>query len=132
MDYYYIDISKFYFILWLVIGVIFTLATSFSGFLILIVPLCYYFILNNCKYYYNNEKLFVETGVFNKRQKVVPLYRIVNITAQDNIFNFGNMYINDKGQTIVLKYVNHSKQEMLKLIEKWENAKNQNIRNEVI
>lgn len=132
MDYYYIEISKFYFILWLVFGVIFTLSTSFNGFPILIVPLCYYFILNNSKYYYNNEKLIVETGVFNKTQKIVPLYRIVNITAQDNIFNFGNIYINDKGQTVILKYVNHSKQEMLKLIEKWENAKNQNIRNEVI
>ena len=101
-------------------------------FLILIVPLCYYFILKNCRYYYNNEKLIIETGVINKKQKIVPLYRIVNITAVDNIFNFGKIYIKDKMQTIVLKYVNHSKEEMMILIEKWEKAKEQNVRNEVI
>ena len=55
-----------------------------------------------------------------------------NITAVDNILNFGVIYIKDKEQTIILKYVNHSKEEMMKLTEKWENAKKQNIRNEVI
>ena len=84
------------------------------------------------KYYYNDEKLIVETGIFNKKQKIVPLYRIVNITARDNIFNFGELYINDKGQTLILKNVKHSKDEMTKLITKWENAKKENIRNEVI
>ena len=67
--------------------------------------------------------MIVETGIFNKKQ---------NITAQDNIFNFGTIYIRDKEQTIILKYVKNSKQEMLKLIDKWEEAKKQNIRNEVI
>jgi len=80
----------------------------------------------------NDEKLIVETGIFNKKQKIVPLYRIVNITARDNIFNFGELYINDKGQTLILKNVKHSKDEMTKLITKWENAKKENIRNEVI
>lgn len=88
--------------------------------------------MKNCKYYYNDEKLIVETGVFNKKQKIVPLYRIINITAVDNILNFGKIYINDKGQMLILKYVNHSKVEMIKLTENWENAKKQNFRNEVI
>lgn len=132
MNYYTIEINKFWFVFWLIIGILLTLASKGNMFFILIVPLCYYFILKNCKYYYNDEKLIIETGVFNKKQKIVPLYRIINITAIDNILNFGKMYINDKGQTIILKYVNHSKEEMMKLTEKWENAKKQNIRNEVI
>ena len=132
MNYYNIEINKFWFIFWIIIGILVTLASAGTMFFILVVPLCYYFILKNCKYYYNEEKLIVETGVFNKKQKIVPLYRIVNITARDNILNFGEIYIKDKEQTIILKYVNHSKEEMIKLTEKWENAKKQNIRNEVI
>lgn len=131
-NYYNIKINKFWFIFWLIIGIILTLASAGAMFFLLIVPICYYFILKYCKYYYNDEKLIVETGVFNKKQKVVPLYRIVNITARDNILNFGEIYINDKGQTIILKYVNHSKEEMTKLTEKWERAQKDNIRNEVI
>lgn len=132
MNYYNIEINKFWFVFWIVIGILVTLASAGTMFFILVVPLCYYFILKNCKYYYNEEKLIVETGVFNKKQKIVPLYRIVNITARDNILNFGEIYINDKEQTIILKYVNHSKEEMIKLTEKWERAQKDNIRNEVI
>ena len=123
-EYYYISKTNIPIIIWSII-----LFFTFYG---LIYPLCLYFIIKNCKYYYNDEKLIIETGVFNKTQNVVPLYRIVNITAQDNIFNYGKIYVKDKQQTIVLKYVTHSKEEMLKLIDKWESAKKQNIRNEVI
>lgn len=128
-SYYYIKISKFLLILWLILGTLFSIPTMFIS---LIIPLYYYFILKNCKYYYDNEKLIVETGVFNKKQKIVPLYRIVNITARENIFNFGEMYIRDKEQTVVLKYVYHSKEEMIKLTKSWDNAKKLNIRNEII
>lgn len=128
-SYYYIKISKFLLILWLILGTLFSIPTMFIS---LIIPLYYYFILKNCKYYYDNEKLIVETGVFNKKQKIVPLYRIVNITARENIFNFGEMYIRDKEQTVVLKYVYHSKEEMMKLTRSWDNAKKLNIRNESI
>ena len=128
MKEYYIPISKALFIIWLIISILF-----WTGFFIFIpITLYYYFLLKNCKYYYNDEKMIVETGIFNKKQNIIPLYRIVNITAQDNIFNFGTIYIRDKEQTIILKYVKNSKQEMLKLIDKWEEAKKQNIRNEVI
>ncbi len=132
MDNYNINISNFYFIMWLVIGITFTILSQGTLFLILIVPIYYYFILKNSKYYYNNEKMIIETGVFNKRQFIIPLYRIINIKAEDNIFNFGNIYIQDKDQTIILKYVEHSKLEMMRLTEKWENAKKDNIKNEVI
>lgn len=128
-DYNYIKISKFWLIFWIILGILLSFATAFVT---LIIPLCYYFILKSCKYYYNDEKMIVEKGVFNKQQYIIPLYRIKNITAQDNIFNFGNIYIQDKGQTIILKYVDHSKSEMIKLTDKWENAKKSNIRNEVI
>lgn len=128
-DYYYIKISNFWFVFWIIFGIILSILTFFLS---LIIPLCYYIILKNCKYYYNNEKMIVEQGVFNKKQYMIPLYRINNITAEDNIFNFGRIYIQDKGQTIVLKYVNHSKKEMLKLTEIWEKSKVSNIRNEVI
>jgi|GEM_PF-4294207 hypothetical protein len=132
MNYYNIEISKFWFVFWIVISVILTLASSGGLFLTLLVPAWWFLILKMSKYYYNDEKLIVETGIFNKKQKIVPLYRIVNITARDNIFNFGELYINDKGQTLILKNVKHSKDEMTKLITKWENAKKENIRNEVI
>lgn len=132
MEYYNIELSKFWFIFWIVVSVILTLASSGTLFLILLVPVWWLFILKMYKYYYNDEKIIVETGIFNKKQKIVPLYRIVNITARDNIFNFGELYINDKGQTLVLKYVKHSKDEMTKLIDAWENAKKNNIRNEII
>ena len=132
MNYYNIEISKFWFVFWIVISVILTLASSGGLFLTLLVPAWWFLILKMSKYYYNDEKLIVETGIFNKKQKIVPLYRIVNITARDNIFNFGELYINDKSQTLILKNVKHSKDEMTKLITKWENAKKENIRNEVI
>ena len=132
MNYYNIEISKFWFVFWIVISVILTLASSGGLFLTLLVPAWWFLILKMSKYYYNDEKLIVETGIFNKKQKIVPLYRIVNITARDNIFNFGELYINDKGQTLILKNVKHSKDEMTKLITKWENAKKEYIRNEVI
>lgn len=128
-NYNYIKISKFWLIFWIILGILLSFSTAFVT---LIIPLCYYFILKSCKYYYNDEKMIVEKGVFNKQQYIIPLYRIKNITAQDNIFNFGNIYIQDKGQTIILKYVDHSKSEMIKLTDKWENAKKSNIRNEVI
>ncbi len=132
MQDYYIKTSNIIFIFWIVVGAIITLLSAGTLFLILTVPLYYYFALKNSKYYYNDKKMIVETGILNKKQNIIPLYRIVNITARDNIFNFGEIYIKDKQQTIVLKYVNHSKEEMLKLIDKWEIAKRENIRNEVI
>lgn len=130
-DYYYIPISRYWFIFWLVVSIILTLLSFGIMFLLLIVPLCFYFILKNCKYYYNNDKLIVEEGVFNKKQFIVPLYRITNITAEDNIFNFGCIYIQDKGHTIKLNYVKCAKNEMMRLNDYWEKAKNNNIRNEV-
>ena len=74
----------------------------------------------------------IEFGIFNKNQFIIPLYRIINLTANDNIFNFGYIRIVDKGQTILLKYVKNSRDEMNKLIGKWEKAKIDNVRNEVI
>ena len=131
-NYYNITLNKFWFIFWLVITGLLTLLSFGSLFVLLIIPLYYYLVLKTNKYYYNDEKLIVEEGIINKKQNIVPLYRIVNITAQDNILNFGRIYVKDKEQTVILKYVDHSKNEQLKLTEKWENAKKQNIRNEVI
>ncbi len=130
--YYDIPISKFMFKLWLAIGSMITALTLGMLFLVLIIPLYYYLDLKYRKYYYNDEKMIIETGIFNKTQKIVPLYRIINITAQDNIFNFGRIYIKDKEQTVVLTYVKNAKNEMLLINEKWEKAKTNNIRNEVI
>lgn len=132
MEYYNIKLSKFWFIFWIVISILLTVASYGALFLTLLVPLWWFLILKTSKYYYNNEKLIIETGILNRKQKIVPLYRIVNITARDNILNFGELYIYDKGQTLILKNVEHSRNEMTKLITKWENAKNENIRNEVI
>lgn len=132
MEYYNIKLSKFWFIFWIVISILLTVASYGVLFFTLLVPLWWFLILRTSKYYYNDEKIIIETGILNRKQKVVPLYRIVNITARDNILNFGELYIYDKGQTLILKNVEHSRNEMTKLITKWENAKNENIRNEVI
>lgn len=132
MEYYNIKLSEFWFIFWIVISILLTVASYGALFLTLLVPLWWFLILKTSKYYYNNEKLIIETGILNRKQKIVPLYRIVNITARDNILNFGELYIYDKGQTLILKNVEHSRNEMTKLITKWENAKNENIRNEII
>ncbi len=131
-NYYYIKISKFWTIFWLVISILIILGTEGKGFLIIIIPAYYYDLLKNCKYYYNDDKLMIEFGIFNKNQFIIPLYRIINLTANDNIFNFGYIRIVDKGQTILLKYVKNSRDEMNKLIGKWEKAKIDNVRNEVI
>ena len=128
-DYYYIKISKFLLILWIILGVILCIPTMFLSF---IIPIYYYLKLSHYKYYYNNERLIIEKGIINKQQQIVPLYRIVNMTATENIFNYGTIYIKDKQQLIVLKYVSKSKNEMNKMIKKWELAKKNNIRNEVI
>ena len=131
-NYYYMPISKTILYIWLAIASILALASAGALLPLEIIPLAYFIILSNSKYYYNDEKMIIETGVLNKSQRIVPLYRIINISAQDNIFNFGNMYIKDKEQIVVLKYIKNSKNEMLKLTEKWENAKKENIRNEII
>lgn len=130
-EYNYIEVSNFWFIFWLVISILFTIFSLGMLFILLIIPLCYFFILKNCKYYYNNDKLIIEEGVFNKKQFIIPFYRITNIVAQDNIFNFGYIFIQDKGQTRKLKYVKNAKKEMMKLNEIWEKAKDSNVRNEV-
>ena len=131
-NYYYIKISKFWTIFWLVISILIILGTEGKGFLIIIIPAYYYDLLKNCKYYYNDDKLMIEFGIFNKSQFIIHLYRIINLTANDNMFNFGYIRIEDKGQTILLKYVKNSRDEMNKLIDKWEKAKIDNVRNEVI
>ena len=136
--YYTMPISKIVFSIWLVISIIMSLSlfsdiSAISGVIIFwIITLYFYLDFKSKKYYYNDEKIFVETGILNKKQNIIPLYRIINITAQDNILGYGNIWIEDKGQTITLKSVLHSKSEMLKLLDKWENAKKQNVRNEVI
>lgn len=131
-EFYNIRVSKFWAIFWFVISIFLTFSNIGIGVLSLIIPAYYYDLLKNCKYSYNNEKLIIQFGIFNKVQTVIPLYRIINITAKDNIFNFGNTRISDKERILILKYVKNSKDEMNKLTEKWENAKKQNIRNEVI
>ena len=131
-DYHYIKISRLSFTISLIISLIITTLSIGILSFILILPICRYFTLKNCKYYYDNEKLIIETGIFYKKQSIVPLYKVNNITAQDNIFNYGCIYIQTKQELIVLKYVQHSKLEMLELVEKCENAKEQNVRHEII
>ena len=131
-NYKYIELNKFWFVFWLVISLLFVVASFGTLFLMLLIPLYYYLVFKTSKYYYNDEKLILETGIISKRQKIVPFYRIVNITAEDNILNFGKIYIRDKEQLVILSYVDNSKKQMLNLIEKWETAKKDNIRNEVI
>lgn len=129
MEYRYIEISRFWFIFWIIIAIILSIPTFF---LIWFFPIYYNFILKNCKYYYNDEKLIIETGVFYKKQKILPFYKVVNITAEENMFKFGSIYLKDKDELTILKYVKHSRVEMMEIVKKWEHAKKDNIRNEII
>lgn len=131
-SYYTIEINFFWFYLWLVISVLCTIVSFGILFIMLIIPLYYYVVLKNSKYYYNDEKIIIETGFFIRDQIIIPLYKINSIRAQDNFLNFGTIYIKEKDRTIYLKYVNNSKNEMMELVEKWEKAKKENVRNEII
>mgnify|MGYP001083926356 CR=1 FL=1 len=129
---YDIRISKFWAIFWLVISIFLAFGNIAVGVLSLIIPAYYYDLSKNCKYSYDDEKLIIQYGIFNKVQTVIPLYRIINITVQANIFGFGYIKISDKERSLILKYVVNPRSEMDKLTDKWNNAKTQNIRNEVI
>ncbi len=127
--YYRIPTSNFLLVCSVIIGILLCLPTLLIS---SVIPICCYLILENCKYYYNDEQLVVETGVFFKKKKIVPLYRVVKISAEDNIFNFGKIYIKEREQVIILDYVSHPRNEMMKLSEKWEIAKSKNTRNEIL
>lgn len=129
--YYHMQLDKTNLIIWLIISIIFTIATLFTGFIILIIPFFIWLGLKKRDYYYNYEKLIVESGILIKKQNIIPLYRIVNLSSTSFLW-IGAINIQDKGQLIALPYVKNSRQELLKLTEVWEKAKKQNIRNEVI
>ena len=75
MKEYYIPISYTIFVIWLIISILFL-----TGFFIFIpITLYYYFLLKNCKYYYNDEKMIVETGIFNKKHKIIYLNLVLYI-----------------------------------------------------
>lgn len=131
MENEYYDIPISYFMFWLS----FILAIMFSfekRFVMWLLPI-YAFVMLKCKrYYYNQENLIAETGIIVKKKKIVPLYRVVNISAEDSIFKVGKLYIKGKGQTIVLDWVADPKEEMTRLVRQWEKAREKNIRNEII
>lgn len=130
-NYYHIQLDKTNLIIWLVISLLFTIATLFTGFLVLVIPFFIWLGLKKRDYYYNDEKVIVESGIIIKKQNIIPLYRIVNLNSTSLLW-IGTINIQDKGQMVSLPYVKNSRQELLKLTEKWEKAKRQNIRNEVI
>ena len=128
-EYYQIPISNFVLICSVITGILLCLPTLFIS---LFIPICCYLTLKNRKYYYNDEQLIVETGVFFKKKRIMPLYRVVKISAEDNIFNFGKVYIKDSEQGMILDYISHPRNEIIKISEKWEIAKSKNIRNEIV
>ena len=128
-EYYQIPISNFVLICSVITGILLCLPTLFIS---LFIPICCYLTLKNRKYYYNDEQLIVETGVFFKKKRIMPLYRVVKISAEDNIFNFGKVYIKDSEQVIILDYISHPRNEIIKISEKLEIAKSKNIRNEIV
>lgn len=131
MENEYYDIPISYFMFWL--SFISAIMFSFEKlFIVWLLPI-YAFVMLKCKrYYYNQENLIVETGIIAKKKKIVPLYRVVNISAEDSIFKVGKLYIKEKEQKIVLDWVADPKEEMTRLVRQWEKAREKNIRNEII
>lgn len=130
-SYYEMPLSYTNFIIWLVITILLTLITAFSGFILLLIPLLLWIDLKKRKYKYNDEKIIVEKGILNKKQYIIPLYRIITIESSSVLWQ-ESIIIKDKGQEIKLDFVKEGREETLKLTEKWEQSKKSNIRNEVI
>lgn len=128
---YHIPLDDTNFKFWIGFSIFFLIITFFKGFWILLVPLYFYFDLKYRKYSYDENNLYVETGIFFKRQNVVPLYRIVNIVSIEILF-FGVIKLQDKGQQINLYFIKNAKEEGNKLIKAWEKGKTSNIRGEMI
>lgn len=127
MEYHYIPKSNFMKVLMILLTIVLLpLTFGFSLFILLYLP---YF--KHLKYYYNDDKLIIEKGLITRKQFVVPLYRIRNMSSS-NSFGVGTIIISDKGQEFKLNNIKNVNQEFPMLVDKWENAKKKNIRNEVI
>ena len=56
-------------------------------------------------YEYDNKNIFIEKGLLRKTHQSIPLYRILDISADENIFRYGKIGIHDKTKYVELKYV---------------------------
>ena len=128
---YHIPLDDTNFKFWVGFSIFFLLITLFKGFWIILVPLYFYLDLKYRKYSYDENNLYVETGIIFKKQNVVPLYRIINIVSMEILF-IGVIKLQDKGQLINLYFVKNAREEGNKLIKAWENGKTNNIRGEMI
>lgn len=82
----------------------------------------------NLSYMYDEKNLIIKKGIINKEQQTVPFYRITDIKADQNVFNYGNIIIQEKSKTVVLKYVSNPLTVSEELREVWESArKNENV-----
>ena len=84
--------------------------------------------IHHLSYTYDEKNLIINKGIMNKVQQIVPFYRITDIRADQNIFNYGNIIIHDKTKIVVLKYVSYPLIISDELREIWERArKNENV-----
>lgn len=126
-EYHYIPKNNMMKVLIIINSILFIVFTfGLSLLFLLYIP---YF--NHLKYYYNDNKLIIEKGLITREQFIVPLYRIKNISSTNQL-GVGTLLISDKGQEFKLANIKNVNQEMMMLVDKWEQAKDKNIRNELI
>ena len=65
----------------------------------------YGIIVATSQYIYDDKNLKINEGVFVKRQKIIPLYRIIDIQSRRNILGFGTVSITDKTGVTTLRLV---------------------------
>jgi len=70
-----------------------------------IMPAYYAVIISTTDYLYDDKNLTIREGVFTKRQKTIPLYRIIDIQARRNILGYGTVTVTDKTGVTKLRLV---------------------------
>ena len=65
----------------------------------------YAIITSTTDYSYDNKNLTIREGVFVKRQRIIPLYRIIDVQARRNILGYGTVTVLDKTSSAKLRLV---------------------------
>lgn len=103
------------------------------GWIFIFIPNLIFLLKIMCeKYSYDDDNIYITIGILNKTQKTIPFYRIIDITANQNIFNYGKLIIRDKKKVVIIENVEAPidvSNQLLKYVAK---GKENNIRNEVI
>ena len=65
----------------------------------------YAIITSTTDYSYDDNNLTVREGIFVKHQKIIPIYRIIDVQARRNIIGYGTVTIREKTGITKLRLV---------------------------